>query len=310
MTLYVAVKDGMQQANEFDLAHLAVDFIRAGGVITSVWYPSPFEVRARATPQMSTRIRPGVAYVRGSNAAGQRMCWRVESDAERNVAIPAAHATLNRWDIVCLKIDTGTQPDADASNIASLVCISGTPASTPSVPSTPTRHLRLAKVYVGANVSTITAGKVTNTAEEARLVPYDSVQGSGGTIETSDIAPGSVTQTEAPTLLKLGGRVGCVVPVSGPSPPAVSTGGFKLQAGTKAGYLDGGSYATMSMDYQFPTGIVSVVATDARDAGDYRNIRFRPGSSSTRSLKFHITKYDGTSLSGQEYRINYMAVGW
>jgi hypothetical protein len=310
MTLYVALKDGMQQANEFDLAHLAVDFIRAGGVITSVWYPNPFEVRARATPQMSTRVRPGVAYVRGTNAAGQRMCWRVESDAERNVAIAAAHATLNRWDIVCLKIDTGTQPDADAANIASLVAITGTPASSPSVPATPSKYLRLAKVYVGANVSTITAGKVTNTVSEARLMPADGAGGPGSVPGTPDIAPGSITQTEAPTLVKLSGRVGCLIPVSGPSPPAVSTGGFKMQCGTKAGYLDGASYATLTMDGTFSTGIVSVVATDARDAGDYRNIRLKPGSSSTRSLKFKVSKYDGSSLSGQEYRINYIAIGW
>jgi hypothetical protein len=308
MALYVALKDGMQQANEFDLAHLAVDFIRAGGVITSVWYPNPFQVRARATPQMSTRVRPGVAYVRGTNSAGQRMCWRVESDAERNVSIPASHGSLNRWDIVCLKIDTGVQPDADASNIASVVCISGTAAADPTVPATPSKYLRLAKVYVGAGVSTITAGKVINTASEARLVPADGIQGS--VIQTTDIAPGSIGQTEAPTLIKLSGRVGCVIPVSGPSPPAVSTGTFKMQAGTKAGYLDGSSYATLTMDGTFSTGIVSVVATDARDAGDFRNIRLKPGSSSTRSLKFHVTKYDGSSLAGQEYRINYIAVGW
>jgi hypothetical protein len=308
MTLYVAIKDGMQQANEFDLSHLAVDFVRASGVVTSVWYPNPFQVRARATPQMSVRIRPGVGYVRGTNQAGQRMCWRVESDAERNVTIPASHGSLDRWDIVCLKIDTGVQPDADASNIASLTCISGVAAGSPTVPATPSKHLRLAKVLVEAGVSTITAGKVTNTASEVRLLPADGVQGSA--VQTTDIAPGTVTQTEAPTLIKLAGRTGCLIPVSGPSPPAVSTGGFKMQAGTKAGYLDSGGYATITMDGQFSTGITSVVVTDARDAGDFRNIRLKPGSSSTRSLKFHVTKYDGSSLAGQEYRINYIAVGW
>jgi hypothetical protein len=309
MTLYVAIKDGMQQANEFDLAHLAVDFIRASGVVTSVWYPNPYQVRARATPSMSVRVRPGVGYVRGTNQAGQRMCWRVESDAERNVTIPASHGSLHRWDIICLKVDTGVQPDADASNIASLVCVSGVAAASPTVPATPSKHLRLAKVYVGAGVSTITAGKVTNTASEARLVPADGIHGSA-LITTTDIAPGSVTQTEAPTLLKLGGRSGTLIPVGGPSPPAVSTGGFKLQAGTKAGYIDSGGYATVSLDYQYPTGIVSATWGDARDTGDFRNIRLKPGSSTTRSLKFHITKYDGSSLAGQEYRINFMVVWW
>jgi len=237
------------------------------------------------------------------------MCWRVESDAERNVSIAASHSSLNRYDIVCLKIDTGIQPDADAANIAGLEALQGVTSANPSIPATPSRYLRLATVYVGAGVSTITAGKVNNTASEARLMPADGAGGPGSVPGTPDIAPGSITQVQAPTLLKMSGRVGCVIPVSGPSPPPISTGGFKIQAGTKAGYLVN-SYATLVMDGTFAHGIVSVTATDARDAGQYRNIRLKPASSTTHTLKFRVSNYDGGSLGNQEYRINYVAIGW
>ncbi len=43
MTLYVAIKDGMQQANEFDLAHLAVDSNNRTNALaagTMKWKPS------------------------------------------------------------------------------------------------------------------------------------------------------------------------------------------------------------------------------------------------------------------------------
>ncbi|MEJ5222856.1 MAG: hypothetical protein WHV44_00250 [Anaerolineales bacterium] len=107
------------------------------------------EVYADSTG-MQVKVRSGAAWIKGHY---------FESDAQETLPISAAHATLNRIDRVVVRLNWTT-------NTIALAVLTGTPASTPTAPaltqSSTIWEISLAQVYVGAAVSTIAAGNVTD----------------------------------------------------------------------------------------------------------------------------------------------------
>ena len=99
---------------------------------------------------MQVKVKEGAGWVKGHF---------YENDAEETIAVSAADATNPRWDYVVLEVDW-TQSD----NQMSVKMVSGTPAASPSLPSltqtTSKWQIPLAKVVVGAGVSTVTVANV------------------------------------------------------------------------------------------------------------------------------------------------------
>lgn len=85
------------------------------------------------------------------------------------VAIPASHATLNRIDTVVIEVDK-------TNRINTVKVITGTPNASPVAPTlTSTTLLKqapLADVYVGAAVTSITAGNITNRVGVVGGTPF------------------------------------------------------------------------------------------------------------------------------------------
>lgn len=100
---------------------------------------------------MQVKVKSGEAMIDGRF---------FRSDAQETLAVTAANATNPRIDYVVAQLDR-------ANNIIDFAIVAGTPAASPAVPAltqneTGIWQLPLARVAVGAAVSTITAGNVTD----------------------------------------------------------------------------------------------------------------------------------------------------
>ncbi|MEN6522836.1 MAG: hypothetical protein ABFD14_03840 [Anaerolineaceae bacterium] len=119
------------------------------GVISN--YLNDMQVYADSTG-MQVKVKSGAGWIKGHY---------YENDLEEILAITAANATLARWDLVVLEVDW---TKTDAQMIAKV--ITGTPAASPALPAltqnTSVWQIPLAKVVVGAAVSTIAAGNVSD----------------------------------------------------------------------------------------------------------------------------------------------------
>lgn len=155
------VSTGVQ---EDDLYHIANDFIANAGVLDVV---NSFKVTQRAAgANMSVDVSAGTCYVLNSawttNDTVDTKYWRVVSDEIHNQAINSNASGNPRIDIVCIKVDTTATPDANASNVATVVVVAGTPGASPVAPATPSNHLKLAEVTVANGATSITDSNISD----------------------------------------------------------------------------------------------------------------------------------------------------
>src|SRR4051794_37341941 len=83
-------------------SNAANSLIPAGGVNYSRGFA--LVVQQSAAPAMSVVVRSGQAVIPGTEGAKQG-CYLVLNDADVTLSITAAHATLNRIDLVCFKVE-------------------------------------------------------------------------------------------------------------------------------------------------------------------------------------------------------------
>jgi hypothetical protein len=99
---------------------------------------------------MQTKIKTGQAHMQGHF---------FQSDAEETLAIATANSSNPRIDRIVVRLDY-------TSDSVQLAVLQGVPAVSPTAPALTQNSTRweisLAQIYIGANVSTITAGNVTN----------------------------------------------------------------------------------------------------------------------------------------------------
>lgn len=120
---------------------------------------SGLAVTQTTTASMSVNISAGKGFVAGTSVALQGM-YNVINDAPSSIALPGSNVTNPRYDLIVISIN-----DADvagSTNSAEFKVISGVPSSSPAVPSIPPSTLVLARIYVGAGVSTITSASITD----------------------------------------------------------------------------------------------------------------------------------------------------
>lgn len=118
------------------------------------------QVAAQTSPNMSVRVFAGVAVIQGAISATQgAYCWSL--DATTTVTIAAAHATLSRTDLIAIRV-RDSSVDTSGQKDASVIAITGTAGGgAPSLPSDAT-YFELARVSVGAAVTTIVTGNITD----------------------------------------------------------------------------------------------------------------------------------------------------
>lgn len=118
------------------------------------------QVAAQASPNMTVRVFAGAIIVQGAITASQgAYAWSL--DATTNVTISAAHATLARTDLIVVRV-RDANVDTSGGRDASVVAITGTAGGgTPSLP-TDASYFTLAQIAVGAAVSTIVGGNISD----------------------------------------------------------------------------------------------------------------------------------------------------
>lgn len=107
---------------------------------------------------MNLSIAAGICAVQGTSATDQG-AYLVVLDATPTLTVAASNPSLPRIDSVCVTVtDLGS-----SSSSAVVQIITGTPAASPSAPSLPANSLLLCNVAVGAGVSSITSGNLTDS---------------------------------------------------------------------------------------------------------------------------------------------------
>jgi hypothetical protein len=115
-------------------------------------------VQAQVSPNMTVRIQPGQVIVPSSSSAGG--AYSVTRETVHNLTIPTADGTFARRDRIVQRVrDQGSDHDEVPFVIA------GTPSGSPALPSIPAdgnHYFDLAEILVGAGVTSITSGNITD----------------------------------------------------------------------------------------------------------------------------------------------------
>ncbi len=168
--IYISAIDGMTNFTAADVTGVETAFLADEGVIFED--TTDYLVAAQGSPNMSVQVAKGTCYVKRDahvTSDGSQKYWQVVMDGVTNVTITTADPSNPRIDIICVKIDTGASPNADADNVGSVVAVAGTPAGSPSRPAIPNNYVEIGQVAVGAGVTTITNSNITDTRVIANL---------------------------------------------------------------------------------------------------------------------------------------------
>lgn len=149
-------------------------------------------VTQTGSPSMAIIVRSFVGVVPGSENASQG-AYGVLNDADVTIAVTAAHATLPRIDIVCVKVEDSQY--SGTVNTVSLVVVAGTPSGSPVAPSAPNNSITLGQIAVGAAVSTIVNANITDKRtwlDQGTILCTSTTRPAAGTVAFGQI----ITQTD------------------------------------------------------------------------------------------------------------------
>ncbi len=124
-------------------------------------------VSASSPAAMTVSVGTGWAAIVG-NYQSNMGTYMVYNDAATTVAIAAADPTNPRIDLVCVTVYDSAY--TGSLNTVSFNVVTGTPAASPSVPSTPVNSIALARVAVAAGATTIVAGNITSVRVRADII--------------------------------------------------------------------------------------------------------------------------------------------
>lgn len=111
-----------------------------------------------ASTGMDVTVAAGQCAVQGTeyNAQG---AYLVTLTSTATLTITTADATYGRYDTIAVVIDD----NGDDSSTSLVKIVTGTPTAAPTPPTLPDNSIGLANVYVGAGVTSINAGNITDT---------------------------------------------------------------------------------------------------------------------------------------------------
>lgn len=158
---YISLINGMSNAQADDLMSFATDLLDgSSGIVASTDYAV-----AQSSPvAMSVTVGTGKAYIYISSLASY---YRTILDAAATLSIAANSSGSTRIDTICIKIDTGATPDANASNVATVVVVQGTPGA--GAPATPANHYKLAEVTVANGAVSIVTANIADSRTQLNI---------------------------------------------------------------------------------------------------------------------------------------------
>lgn len=134
------------------------DSFRGGsGIVT---YPGDMQVTQTGTPSMAVAVAAGRCIIPGSQNLTYQGHYDAMNDASVQLTISAADPTNPRIDLICASVQDAAY--SGAANQWLLQVVQGTPAASPSPPTTPANTVVLAQVRVNAAASSILNSNITD----------------------------------------------------------------------------------------------------------------------------------------------------
>jgi hypothetical protein len=130
---------------------------------TGIIGSSSLAVTANSPAGMSVRVALGWAAIVGTTTTNMGV-YTIFNDAQDTLTITTADPTNPRIDLVCATVRDAFY--SGANNDVIFQVIAGTPAGSPVAPSLPANSISLATVAVGAAVTQINSGNITDTRVE------------------------------------------------------------------------------------------------------------------------------------------------
>jgi hypothetical protein len=125
---------------------------------------SSLAVTANSPAGMSVRVASGWAAIVGTTTTNMGV-YTIFNDAQDTLTITTADPTNPRIDLVCATVRDAFY--SGANNDVIFQVIAGTPAGSPVAPALPANSISLATVAVGAAVTQINTGNITDTRVDA-----------------------------------------------------------------------------------------------------------------------------------------------
>jgi hypothetical protein len=127
---------------------------------TGIIGSSSLAVTANSPAGMSVRVASGWAAIVGTTTSNMGV-YTIFNDAQDTLTITTADPTNPRIDLVCATVRDAFY--SGANNDVIFQVIAGTPAGSPVAPALPANSISLATVAVGAAVTQINTGNITDT---------------------------------------------------------------------------------------------------------------------------------------------------
>lgn len=148
-------------------------------------------VTANSPAGMSVRVASGWAAIVGTTQANMGV-YTIYNDAQDTLTVTTADPTNPRIDRVVVTVQDSYY--SGAFNDVIFQVVAGTPAGSPVAPATPANSISLATIAVGAGVTQINSGNITDTRVDV----------------TTNLPVGDITAVTAGTGLTGGGSSGSV----------------------------------------------------------------------------------------------------
>lgn len=158
---------------------------------TGIIGASSLEVTPNSPAGMSVQVAAGWAAIVGTTQANMGV-YTTYNDAAQVLTVTTADPTNPRIDRVVVTVQDAYY--TGAFNDVIFQVIAGTPAGSPTAPATPANSISLATIAVGAAVTQINSGDITDTRVEV----------------TTNLPVGDITGVTAGTGLSGGGSSGTV----------------------------------------------------------------------------------------------------
>ena len=163
------IRSGATAHPEKTFLQFITDLVDSSGVLGA----NDLLVTEQSPQALGILVKAGRAYVTGEST------YPVIVDGDESVSITNNSSSDDRIDTVVLYIDLVTTPNSDATNVAKIEVVEGTPSASPTPPTDAdiqsaiggtNPYVKLANVYVASGASSISDSDITDLRSRVKVI--------------------------------------------------------------------------------------------------------------------------------------------